>query len=130
MDGETSRYDGGRGLILAGDGRGGFRPVPGQESGVKVYGEQRGSAVSDFDGDGRVDLAVSQNGAETKLYRNTSARPGLRVRLAGPAGNPNGVGAAMRWLCSCAMHGRPACLPASITTAPSRACESSDGCTR
>ena len=98
VDGETSRHDGGRGLLLAGDGRGGFRPVPGQESGVKVYGEQRGSAVSDFDGDGRLDLAVSQNGADTKLYRNTGAKPGLRVRLAGPAGNPNGVGAAMRWV--------------------------------
>jgi hypothetical protein len=96
VDGDTSRYDAGRGLWLAGDGRGGFRSVPGQESGVKVYGEQRGSAVSDYDGDGRVDLVVSQNGAETRLYRNAAARPGLRVRLAGPPGNPGGVGALIR----------------------------------
>ena len=96
VDGDTSRYDAGRGLWIAGDGKGGFRSVPGQESGVKTYGEQRGSAVCDYDGDGRVDLVVSQNGAETKLYRNTKARPGLRVRLVGPAGNPSGVGVVMR----------------------------------
>lgn len=96
VDGDTSRYDAGRGLLLAGDGRGGFRPMRGQESGVKVYGEQRGSAVSDFDGDGRADLVVTQNSAETKLYRNTTGKPGLRVRLQGPKGNPSGVGAALR----------------------------------
>src|SRR6185503_8944580 len=39
VDGDTSRYDGGRGLLLSGDGRGGLRPVPGQESGLKIYGE-------------------------------------------------------------------------------------------
>ena len=93
---ETSRYDAGRGLWLRGDGHGGFSAVPGQESGLTIYGEQRGAALCDFDGDGRVDLAVSQNAAQTKLYRNISARPGLRVRLLGPPGNPNGIGATLR----------------------------------
>ncbi|HEY2952479.1 MAG TPA: ASPIC/UnbV domain-containing protein, partial [Verrucomicrobiae bacterium] len=64
--------------------------------GLSVYGEQRGCALCDFDGDGRVDLAVSQNGAETKLYQNLGARPGLRVRLNGPAGNLAGSGATIR----------------------------------
>ncbi len=93
---ETSRYDAGRGLWLQGDGHGGLRPVPGQESGVLVYGEQRGAAVADFDGDGRTDLVVSQNAAETRLFRNQRARPGLRVRLKGPPGNPWGFGAQLR----------------------------------
>ena len=70
--------------------------MPGQESGLKVYGEQRGAALGDYDGDGRVDLTVTQNGAETKLYKNAGAKPGLRVRLQGPPGNPQGVGAAIR----------------------------------
>jgi hypothetical protein len=93
---ETPRYDGGRGLLLKGDGKGGFQAVPGQESGIKVYGQQRGAATADFDGDGRLDLAVSQNGAETKLFRNTQGRPALRVRLRGPAGNLDAFGAVIR----------------------------------
>ena len=95
-DRETGRYDAGRGQWLQGDGQGGWRSVPGQESGVKIYGEQRGAALSDFDGDGRVDLAVSQNGAAVQLYRNRLGRPGLRVRLTGPAGNLTGLGAVLR----------------------------------
>lgn len=93
---KTPRCDAGRGLWLRGDGRGGFQPVPGQESGVAVYGEQRGAAVSDFDGDGRADLVVTQNGNATRLFHNRGARPGLRVRLLGPPGNPTGMGAVLR----------------------------------
>ena len=96
---ETPRYDAGRGLWLKGDGGGGFKAVPGQESGVNVYGEQRGAALCDYDGDGRVDLVLTQNGAETKLYHNVGAKPGLRVRLEGPAGNPAGIGAQVRLIC-------------------------------
>ncbi|MCZ7639404.1 MAG: VCBS repeat-containing protein [Verrucomicrobia bacterium] len=93
---EGTRLDAGRGLWLRGDGRGGLRPVPGQDSGLLVYGEQRGCALGDFDRDGRVDLVVTQNGADTKLFRNLRARPGWRIRLAGPAGNPAGFGAVLR----------------------------------
>jgi hypothetical protein len=96
VNGDQGRADGGRGQWLRGDGRGNFSAVAGQESGVMVYGEQRGSALCDYDGDGRVDLVVSQNGAATKLYHNTGAKPGLRVRLRGPAGNRNGIGAVLR----------------------------------
>jgi hypothetical protein len=90
------RLDAGRGLWLRGIGGGKFEAVPGQRSGLLIYGQQRGAAVCDFDGDGRVDLAVSQNGGETKLFRNVSGKPGLRVQLTGPPGNPDGVGAVMR----------------------------------
>jgi hypothetical protein len=93
---EMARLDAGRGLWLRGDGAGKLAPVRGQDSGVKVYGEQRGAAVCDYDQDGRIDLVVTQNGAETKLFHNIGARPGLRVRLNGPSGNPAGVGAQVR----------------------------------
>jgi hypothetical protein len=93
---KTPRCDAGRGLWLHGDGKGGLQPVPGQESGVEVYGEQRGAALCDYDHDGRVDLVVTQNGAETRLFHNIGAKPGLRVRLAGPPGNPYGIGAVIR----------------------------------
>jgi enediyne biosynthesis protein E4 len=93
---DSVRLDGGRGLWLRGDGAGNFAAVPGQESGLLVYGEQRGAAACDYDGDGRVDLVVSQNCAQTRLYRNTGAKPGLRVRLAGAPGNPQAIGAVLR----------------------------------
>jgi hypothetical protein len=93
---EQPRLDPGRGLWLRGDGAGRLTAVRGQDSGVKVYGEQRGAALCDYDQDGRIDLVVTQNGAETKLFHNTGAKPGLRVRLNGPAGNPSGLGAQVR----------------------------------
>jgi hypothetical protein len=89
------RYDAGRGLLLRGTGRL-LEPLPAAQSGILVYGDQRGAAYSDMDGDGRLDLAISQNGAATRLFRNTGATPGLRVRLIGPAQNPDGIGAQIR----------------------------------
>ena len=65
-----SRYDAGRGLWLKGDGSGDLVPVSGKESGVNIYGEQRGAGLCDYDLDGRVDLAVSQNGANLYAWRD------------------------------------------------------------
>jgi hypothetical protein len=92
----TPRYDAGRSLLLKGDGKGGFTPVPGPESGLMVYGDQRGAAAADFDQDGRLDVVVSQNGAATRLFRNQGAAPGLRVVLEGLPNNPHSVGAQLR----------------------------------
>ncbi len=92
----TPRYDAGRALLLLGDGKGGFTPVPGERSGLLVYGDQRGAAAGDFDADGRADLVITQNGNATRLYRNQGAEQGLRVVLAGPPENPRGIGAALR----------------------------------
>src|SRR5207245_5406848 len=82
------RNDAGRGLWLKGDGKGGLKAVPGQESGVAVYGEQRGCALADYDGDGRVDLGVTQNGNASTLFHTVGAKPGLSVRLKGGRGGP------------------------------------------
>ena len=87
---------GGFGLLLVGDGRGGFRAVDVAQSGVQIFGEQRGAAVSDYDRDGRTDLVIAQNGGATQLFRNSSAKPGLRVRLEGGDANPDAVGASVR----------------------------------
>ena len=93
---ETPRCDGGRGIVLLGGGDGSFAAASGEESGVRVHGEQRGAALAAFNADGRVDLLVTQNGARTRLFENRNGRPGLRVRLnAGPK-NPTGVGAVAR----------------------------------
>jgi hypothetical protein len=92
----TPRYDGGRSLLLTGDGKGGLTPMSGAKSGLIVYGDQRGAAHADYNRDGRLDLVVSQNGAQTRLFRNRGARPGLRVRVQGPPTNPDGVGTQIR----------------------------------
>ena len=90
------RYDAGRGLLLLGDGRGGLTPQAGTVSGIVVYGDQRGAAYADADGDGRLDLVISQNAGATRFFRNRGARPGLRVRLEGPPANPDAIGAQVR----------------------------------
>ena len=76
---DMPRLDGGQGLLLKGNGRGGFEAIPGRQSGLVINGEQRGAAFADFDQDGRVDLGVSQNGTETLLYRNQRGDAGLRI---------------------------------------------------
>ena len=90
------RFDAGRGLLLLGDGKGGFQAMSGKRSGIRIYGDQRGAAYADFDADGRLDVVVSQNANATRLLRNRRAVPGLRVRVRGAPSNPDGVGAQVR----------------------------------
>jgi hypothetical protein len=92
----TMRFDAGAGQLLLGDGRGGFRAVGVRASGIAILGDQRGAAAADYDGDGRVDLAVAQNGAATTRWHNARGIPGLRVHVDGGAGNPLGVGTQLR----------------------------------
>jgi enediyne biosynthesis protein E4 len=93
---DDPRMDAGRGLILLGDGEGNFRPLSGSESGIKIYGEQRGAAFGDFNNNGKTDLAVSQNGSRLKLFENRVEKTGIRVKLEGPASNRDGVGSSVR----------------------------------
>jgi hypothetical protein len=91
-----SRDDSGRGLWLRGMGRGTFTAMDGSITGIKIYGEQRGAAIADFNHDGRIDVCVSQNNGATKLFVNEGAKRGLRVTLYGGAENPDAVGAQLR----------------------------------
>ncbi len=93
-----ARLDAGHGLLLTGDGQGNFATQTSLRTGLDIAGEQRGAATADFDQDGRADLVVTQNGAATRLYRNTGAQPGLQVQLIGPPGDPDGLGARLRLL--------------------------------
>jgi hypothetical protein len=92
----TPRYDTGRSLLLKGTGGGKLAPMTGEQSGLVVYGDQRGAAFGDYDRDARIDLVVSQNGAATRLFHNRGATPGLRVRVRGSPSNPDGVGVQIR----------------------------------
>ena len=93
---ETPRFDAGVGLLLRGDGKGGFQPLDVRASGIAMSGDQRGAAACDYDADGRLDLAVGQNGGRTMLWHNRGAKPGIRVRVDGGPDNPLGVGAQLR----------------------------------
>lgn len=57
----------------------------------------RGAAYADFDGDGDLDLLISNNDGPAVLLRNDGGNKNhwLRVKLAGTKSNRNGIGAAI-----------------------------------
>lgn len=93
---EDGKDDAGNAIWLTGDGAGNLEFVPSQDSGIAVFGEQRGAALGDFNSDSRVDLLVTQNSTETRLYKNIRAQPGLKIKLQGNAKNQNAIGARVR----------------------------------
>lgn len=92
---ETSRHDAGLGQVLLGNGNGEFRALTRLQSGVAALGQARACVVSDFNGDGRVDIATTQNNDRTLVYLNQGGQFGLRVFLVGTQKNPTAVGATL-----------------------------------
>lgn len=92
---ETGRFDGGISLLMLGDGKGGFQPVPAQQSGICIPGEGRGVALADWDGDGRPGLVITRtNEAVLALApREASNGRAFAVKLTGEPGNPDAIGA-------------------------------------
>lgn len=91
-----SRYDSGLGLILLGNGKAAFQTLSAKKSGIRIYGEQRGLAVADFNHDARPDLAIAQSHGPVALFQNVKGKPGVRIQLIGNASNPNAVGTQIR----------------------------------
>jgi hypothetical protein len=89
---ETGRMNGGLGVFLKGDGRGGFDPLWPRASGLVESGDARSVAVTDINGDGAPDLVMSINDAAPSVWLHRGGGF-LGVRLTGPRGNPTGLGA-------------------------------------
>jgi hypothetical protein len=65
----TGRFDGGVGLLLKGDGRGGLLPVPTWKSGLLAPGDTRGAVAVALPGHkGRPPIAVSQCNGPILLF--------------------------------------------------------------
>jgi hypothetical protein len=91
----VGRFDGGLSLFLRGDGHGHFTVVPPAGSGLVVPGDAKALAVLDLDNDGWPDFIVTRNNGTTLAFHNqgVTGRHSLCIRLRGPAGNPEAVGA-------------------------------------
>lgn len=64
------RDDAGEGFFLAGRGDGTFTGATTIEAGFRILGEQQAALAADFDGDGWMDLAVSERGGQVTLLHN------------------------------------------------------------
>jgi len=65
------------------------------QAGITEIASSRGSAVSDYDCDGDMDLAVITQAGFLRLYRNDTINPGnwLQIKLKGTSSNRDAIGA-------------------------------------
>ena len=77
------------------DGHGRFRDVSAEAGLAGVEAAHRGCGVADFDGDGRLDVAVLVLGGNAELWHNETVTPNrwLIVKLVGGKSNRDGIGA-------------------------------------
>jgi hypothetical protein len=77
---------------------GSFVEMSAQAGALTRYAQHRGAAFGDFDGDGRIDIAISVLGEPATLLRNATpqAQRWLGVRLEGTKSNRQGIGARVK----------------------------------
>lgn len=94
-DHEFRQFAGGISYLLEGNGDGSFKEVPSTGSGLFVPYDGRGVAVSDYNKDGWVDIAVGVNDGPPLLFENNGANDfcSIVLNLTGKAPNPLAIGA-------------------------------------
>ncbi|MBJ2130624.1 VCBS repeat-containing protein [Alteromonas sp. IB21] len=94
-DHEFRQFAGGISYLLEGNGDGTFNEIPSTKSGLFVPYDGRGVAVSDYDKDGWVDIAVGVNDERPLLFNNNGANESCAITLAltGKQPNPLAIGA-------------------------------------
>lgn len=92
---ETGPYSSGLSTLLLSNGKGAFTPLLPDRSGLVVPGDATAATMTDFNGDGRLDLAVAQNDGPLLTFQSSGGgeRSFLTVRLDGGTGNPGAAGA-------------------------------------
>lgn len=65
---ETGRMDGGLGLLMLGDGKGGFTPVRADRSGIVVPRDMGAVRAADVNGDSRADLIIATNDGPVEVF--------------------------------------------------------------
>ena len=92
---ETGRMDGGLGLAMLGDGKGGFHEMSPLTAGVVIADDAKSALVADVDLDGVPDVIVGVNDGPPHILRGSRSQPEdyVRVELRGGPGNPTAIGA-------------------------------------
>lgn len=92
---ETGPFSGGLSVLLLGNGSGGFEVLSPDRSGLMIPGDAKAATITDFNRDGRPDLAVAQNDGALLTFESTGSGAGrfLQIILEGGKGNPSAVGA-------------------------------------
>ena len=90
---ETGRMDGGLGVVLLGNGKGEFSPVWPDRSGLAIWADAKGLVRLDLNGDAADDFLATVNNGRIRAFHSMSEGNVWRLRLHGPAGNPDGIGA-------------------------------------
>lgn len=91
MDHEFRQFAGGTSYLLHGNGDGTFNEVPTKESGLFVPHDGRGTAVSDYNEDGWVDIAVGVNNQRPMLFENKGGNGNCSVTLNLKGLHPNSL---------------------------------------
>lgn len=88
---ETGHMDGGVGLVLLGDGDGGFAPVWPDKSGISVPGDATSLSTVDLNKDGQPDLFFGVNAATQMVYAHGGSTVGRTLSLSLSVTTPPGT---------------------------------------